>query len=94
MNGNKKGLLGYAIYMLLMSIVSIFLLLYEAYTSLWHRRSSRWNRLFLATIPDKPILLVHAASAGEVLAVEPLLHQLEEKYPQYALVISTGREHI
>lgn len=90
MNGNKKGLLGYAIYMLLMSIVSIFLLLYEAYTSLWHRRSSRWNRLFLATIPDKPILLVHAASAGEVLAVEPLLHQLEEKYPQYALVISTG----
>ncbi len=39
--------------------------------------------------PSKPIW-IHAASVGEVIAAEPLIHSLKKRYPQSSIVVTTG----
>lgn len=40
-------------------------------------------------LPEKPVIWVHCASVGEVLAVDPLLRQLVTRHPQHQLVVTT-----
>ncbi len=38
--------------------------------------------------PARPLLLVHAASAGELRQVEPVLHRLRQRHPDWQLVVT------
>lgn len=48
--------------------------------------------------PAQPVIWVHAVSLGEVVAVTPLVKELQRRHPEYRLVVSTvtetGREAV
>ena len=46
----------------------------------------------LAKIKGEPRIWVHAVSGGEVSAIQPLIRQLREAYPEACLMLSTGTE--
>ena len=43
----------------------------------------------LRTSGDQPTIWVHAVSVGEVLAVSQLIKRIQERFPQYRLLVST-----
>jgi 3-deoxy-D-manno-octulosonic-acid transferase len=52
----------------------------------------RWRERFgrpLRVNGDRPVLLLHAVSVGEVLAAKPLLHRLVARHPAYRIIITT-----
>jgi len=57
----------------------------------WHERFG----VNLKNIIDKPIIWIHAVSVGEVRAAARLIGLIEEKYPQYQILVTqmtpTGR---
>jgi 3-deoxy-D-manno-octulosonic-acid transferase len=46
----------------------------------------------IAKMKGEPRIWVHAVSGGEVSAIQPLIRQLREAYPEACLVLSTGTE--
>lgn len=63
---------------------------------LWQSRKSseyaiRWNERFgCFSVPDQPTeLWVHAVSLGEVIAAEPLIKRLLDKYPDKKITVTT-----
>lgn len=57
----------------------------------WSPTHSRYERLGLidAAATGSPVIWMHAASVGEVLAARPLIEALRRRYPGYRLVITT-----
>jgi len=44
---------------------------------------------YTPSLPDKPVIWLHAASVGEVIAATPLIDRLLKEYEQHQLVVST-----
>ncbi|MDP1949198.1 MAG: 3-deoxy-D-manno-octulosonic acid transferase [Nitrospirota bacterium] len=48
--------------------------------------------------PDRPVIWVHAVSLGEVVAVTPLVKELQRRHPEHRILVSTvtetGREAV
>jgi 3-deoxy-D-manno-octulosonic-acid transferase len=86
----------YLVYSALLALVLVISLPYWLLQMLRHGKYregllERFGRVpaRLAGSGDQPIIWVHAVSVGEVLAVSQLIHKMEERFPQYRLVIST-----
>ena len=43
----------------------------------------------VSPIPGKPVIWLHCVSVGETQAARPLVEQIKQHFPQYALVVST-----
>lgn len=64
---------------------------------LWRARSApayakRWGErfgFFAARNSERPAIWVHAVSVGETLAALPLIKQLQTRFPEYDLVVTT-----
>jgi 3-deoxy-D-manno-octulosonic-acid transferase len=61
-----------------------------------HRWAERFG--FATPVRDKQVIWLHAVSVGETLAAVPLVKALQEKYPDYRLIVTcmtpTGSERV
>ena len=53
----------------------------------WRRIPERFG--YIAPLTAPRLIWIHAVSVGEVRAAVPLVHELEERYPDHALLITT-----
>lgn len=75
----------------------LYLLTPLVFVRLWQRgRKSpayreRWGERFgyIAALPDRPRIWLHAVSVGETIAAAPLVRSLLETYPEHALLITS-----
>ena len=44
---------------------------------------------YTPSLPIKPVIWLHAASVGEVIAATPLIYRLQQRYDQHLLVVTT-----
>lgn len=44
---------------------------------------------YTPSLPIKPVIWLHAASVGEVIAATPLIHRLQQQFDQHLLVVTT-----
>lgn len=56
----------------------------EAYRARWHERFAKYK-----TAPLKESIWVHAVSLGESIAAIPLIKELQKKYPDTRLIVTT-----
>ena len=64
---------------------------------IWRSRSApayaeRWSERFgfFPELPqDRPTIWVHAVSVGETLAALPMIRQLQQRYPNHQLLVTT-----
>lgn len=73
---------------------TLYLLSPLVWRRVWREQAlthSRWERLgFLpVTARERPVIWLHCASVGEVLAARPLIEALLERYPERRLVVTT-----
>jgi 3-deoxy-D-manno-octulosonic-acid transferase len=95
----KRGIRMYFIYRIIIIIVSLFYMpvlvfqmakgkyqdgLFEKFGFLPHS--------FKNVVKDKPTIWIQAASVGETMAAEPLVEEIQKKYPDYSIVFSTMTE--
>src|SRR4030042_4910840 len=78
--------LAYIFALILISPVAIYRMLrHKRYRAGWRNRFGRIGR----EQPDKKCIWIHAVSVGEVNATTTLIKELEKKFPDYEIVIST-----
>lgn len=79
-------------YTLLLYFISPLLLTLTVVQAL-RTRDSRYLRqrfgFYQRTQFPKPVW-IHAASVGEVIAAEPLVHSLKKRFPQIPIIVTTG----
>ena len=46
----------------------------------------------LSRLQNRPVLLLHAVSVGEIIAARPLIKALRISYPDHAIVVSNSTE--
>lgn len=88
---------------LLYNLLSLFLLLPVFLFTIYRAVKLQWpvalaarfgfiSSSELAKLRDRPVLLLHAVSVGEVIAARPLIAALRASYPDHALVVSSSTE--
>lgn len=80
----------FIIYDIIFLIFAIAYVPYLIFKRKWH--NGLWTRLGLSLPPklaDKKIIWVHAVSVGEVLVVLNLIQKIQERFSEYAVVLST-----
>ena len=78
--------IAYLIALIAISPVAIYKMLrYGRYRAGWTNRFGKINR----KRPDKKCIWIHAVSVGEVNATTTLIRELESKFPDYEIVLST-----
>ena len=78
--------LAYLLTAVAISPVAIYKMLrYGRYRAGWANRFGRITR----KRPDKKCIWIHAVSVGEVNATTTIIRELEKKFPEYEIVIST-----
>ena len=78
--------LAYTFALILISPVAIYRMLrHNRYRAGWGNRFGRISR----KRADKKCIWIHAVSVGEVNATTTLIKELEKKFPDYEIVIST-----
>jgi 3-deoxy-D-manno-octulosonic-acid transferase len=76
----------YLLALILISPAAIYRMLrYGRYRAGWGNRFGRISRKY----PDKKCIWIHAVSVGEVNATTTLIKELEKKFPDYEIVLST-----
>jgi 3-deoxy-D-manno-octulosonic-acid transferase len=78
--------IAYLIALIAINPVAIYKMLrYGRYRAGWANRFGKINR----KRPDKKCIWIHAVSVGEVNATTTLIRELESKFPDYEIVLST-----
>jgi 3-deoxy-D-manno-octulosonic-acid transferase len=78
--------LAYTLALILISPVAIYRMLrHNRYRAGWRNRLGKINR----KQPDKKCIWIHAVSVGEVNATTTLIKELEKRFPDYEIVLST-----
>jgi 3-deoxy-D-manno-octulosonic-acid transferase len=86
----------YLLYSALLAIGLLLAIPYWLWEMLRHGKYRTGFSARLGTVPDhlrgsaaRPTIWIHAVSVGEVLAISPLVEELQQAFPQFRVLVST-----